>query len=110
MKEKPSDSAAVRLGHLLLDKGANADALLLFDEALKLNPRSIEAKVGRGIALVRLKEFDRAEQALRAALPLNPDPARVHYELGVIFERRGDYAAAVAQYKEGLKRYREGVK
>jgi Flp pilus assembly protein TadD len=110
MKEKPSDATALRLGQLLLKNGANGEALLSFDEALKLNPRSVEAKVGKGIALGRRGEYARAEQLLRDALGLNPNPARVHYELGVLFERRGDFAGAVSQYKEGLKRYREGMK
>jgi len=110
MKENPSDSAALRLGHLLLKKGAAGEALLSFEEALKLNPRSVEAKVGKGIAVGRRGEYAKAEQVLRDALNLNPNPARVHYELGVLSERRGDFAGAVSEYKEGLKRYREGMK
>jgi Flp pilus assembly protein TadD len=110
MKEKPADSTALRLGQLLLKKGENREALLSFEEALKLNPRSVEAKVGKGIALGRQGEYGKAELALREALPLNPNPARVHFELGVLCERRGDFAGAVSEYKEGLKRYREGMK
>jgi Flp pilus assembly protein TadD len=110
MKEKPADSTALRLGQLLLKKGDNGKALLSFEEALKLNPRSVEAKVGKGIALGRQGEYGKAEQTLREALPLNPNPARVHYELGVLCERRGDFAGAVSEYKEGLKRYQEGMK
>jgi Flp pilus assembly protein TadD len=110
MKVKPADSTALRLGQLLLKKGDNGEALLSFEEALKLNPRSVEAKVGKGIALGRQGEYDSAEQALREALPLNPNPARVHYELGVLCERRGDFSGAVSEFKEGLKRYQEGTK
>jgi Flp pilus assembly protein TadD len=110
MKEKPADYTALRLGQLLLKKGDNGEALLSFEEALKLNPRSVEAKVGKGIALGRRGEYGKAEQALREALPLNPNPARVHYELGVLCERRGDFAGAVTEYKEGLKKYQEGMK
>lgn len=110
MKEKPADSTALRLGQLLLKKGDNGEALMSFEEALKLNPRSVEAKVGKGIALGRLGEYSKAEKALREALPLNPNPARVHYELGVLCERRGDFTGAVTEYKEGLKRYQEGMK
>ena len=110
MKERPTDSTALRLGQLLLRKGASGDALQSFEEALKLNPRSIEAKVGKGIALGRQGEYGKAEQALREALPLNPNPARVHYELGILSERRGDFDGAISEYKEGLKRYQEGMK
>jgi Flp pilus assembly protein TadD len=110
MKEKPDDSTALRLGQLLLNKGDNGEALQSFEEALKLNPRSVEAKVGKGIALGRQGEYGRAEQALRDALPLNPNPARVHYEIGILCERRGDFAGAVTEYKAGLQRHKEGMK
>ena len=110
MGERPSESSLLRLGELLLKRGEADGALKCFDEALKMNPRSLEAKIGRGVALAGLGQLDRAEEALREAIPLNPSPARVHYELGRIFERRGDYAKAAAEYREGLKGFQEGMK
>lgn len=105
IKEKPVYSAYLRLGYLLLRKGALNEAMQSFNEALKFNPRSHEAKTGKGIALGRLGEFEKAEQTLRDALVLNPNPMRVHYELGLLFERRGDSGKAIAEFKEGLKKY-----
>jgi cytochrome c-type biogenesis protein CcmH/NrfG len=107
MKEKPDDSTAVRLGQLLMVKGEMDAALRSFEDALKLNPRSLDAKVGKGRSLAALGESGKAEQVLRDALVLNPDPARVHYELGLIYEGRGDFTRAVSEYKEGLKKYEE---
>lgn len=105
IKEKPVYSACLRLGNLLLGKGALNEAMHAFDEALKLNPRSHEAKTGKGIVLGRLGEFEKAEQTLRGALVLNPNPMRVHYELGLLFERRGDPGKAIAEFKEALNKY-----
>jgi tetratricopeptide (TPR) repeat protein len=110
LKETPTETSALRLGELLLKKGASDEALATFNRALGMNPRSLEAKIGRGVALGRMGETEKAEQALREALPLNPNPARVHLELGRLFEKRGDFARAIAEYKEGLKRFREGLK
>jgi tetratricopeptide (TPR) repeat protein len=110
MKEKPTDSAASRLAELLLGKGALNEAMAAFDDALKLNPRSFEARVGRGIVLGRLGKFAEAEQQLRDTLVLNPNPVRVHYELGLLYEKHGDFGKAVSEYKEGLKKYQEGKK
>lgn len=110
IKEKPACSAYLRLGHLLLKKGAPDEAMQSFDEASKVNPRSHEAKTGKGIVLARLGEFEKAEQALRDALVLNPNPMRVHYELGLLFERRGDSGKAIAEFKESLKKYQAGRK
>jgi Flp pilus assembly protein TadD len=110
LKETPTETSALRLGELLLKKGASDEALASFNRALEMNPRSLEAKIGRGVALGRMGETVKAEKALREALPLNPNPARVHLELGRLFEQRGDFARAVAEYKEGLKRFQEGLK
>ena len=110
MKKRPTDSAASRLGQLLLGKGALNEAMEAFDAALKLNPRSFEARVGKGIVLGRLGKFAEAEQQLRDALLLNPNPVRVHYELGLLYEKQGDFGKSVSEYKEGLKKYQEGKK
>jgi len=110
MKVKPTDSAASRLGQLLLGKGALNEAMGAFGEALKLNPRSFEARVGEGVVLGRQGEFAMAEQVLRDALVLNPNPVRVYYELGLLYEKHGDFGKAVSEYKEGLKKYQEGKK
>jgi len=108
MKERPADTVANRLGELLLKKGDLDGALQSYDEALRLNPRSFEARTGRGVVHARRGEYDMAEKILRDALVLNPDPARVHYELGLIYEQRGDFPRAIEEYKEGLKKYRNG--
>lgn len=108
MKENPTDSVAIRLGHILLSKGVLDKAIAAFDEALRLNPRAFEARVGKGVALGRQGELDKAEQLLREALVLNPNPVRVHYELGLIFEKRGEFDKSVAEFKEGLKLHKEG--
>jgi TolA-binding protein len=47
-------------------------------------------------------------EALRRTLVLNPHPVRVHYKLGLLHEKQGDFGKAVAEYKEGLKKYQEG--
>ncbi len=109
-KEAPTETSALRLGELLLKKGASDEALASFNRALEMNPRSLEAKIGRGVALGRIGETEKAEKALREALPLNPNPAHVHLELGRLFEQRGNFAGAVVEYKEGLKRFQEGLK
>jgi cytochrome c-type biogenesis protein CcmH/NrfG len=110
MKEKPTDSAASRLGQLLLGKGALNEAMEAFDVAMELNPRSFEARIGKGIVLGRQGEFAKAEQVLRDALVLNPNPVRVHYELGQLYEKQDHFGKAVSEYKEGLKKSQEGKK
>jgi tetratricopeptide (TPR) repeat protein len=99
-----------KLGYLLLKKGELNDAMGAFDTALKLNPHNPEALTGRGIVLSRKGEFKKAEQVLKEALILNPDPARAHFELGKVYERLGDYTSAINEFKEGIKKSRQGRK
>jgi len=109
VKEDPSNASLhVRLAELLVKKGALDEAMLLFDEALKLNPRAHEAKTGRGIVLARRGNFQEAEAVLKAALILNPNPVRTHYELGLVYEKLGDLEKAVAEFKEGIRKHEQG--
>jgi Flp pilus assembly protein TadD len=107
----PPDSLLdVRLGFLLLKKGAPDEAQLLFAEALKLSPRSHSALTGEGIVLARKGELRKAEQTLKEALAQNPNPVRAHYELGVVYEKLGEFDKALQEYKEGISKHQQGRK
>jgi tetratricopeptide (TPR) repeat protein len=100
----------VRLGYLLLNAGAPAEAKTAFDEALKRNEHSHAALTGEGIVLARAGNLKEAEQVLKAALVRNPDPVRTLYELGLVYEKAGDPEKALAEYKEGIAKYQLGRK
>jgi tetratricopeptide (TPR) repeat protein len=109
VKDDPSNaSRLVRLAELLVKKGALDEAMLSFDEALKINPRSHDAKTGRGIVLARRGSLQEAEGVLKEALVLNPNPVRTHYELGLVYEKLGDLEKALAELKEGLRKHEQG--
>jgi cytochrome c-type biogenesis protein CcmH/NrfG len=98
----------VRLGYLLVDKGALDEAMSAFDEALKINPRACDAKTGRGVVQARKGSLKEAAQTLKDALLLNPNPVRTHYELGLVYEKLGDLEKAVAEFKEGINKHEQG--
>jgi tetratricopeptide (TPR) repeat protein len=100
----------VSLGFLLLKKGALAEAQKVFDDALALNNSYHDALTGKGIVLERMGKDKEAEELLQKALVLNPNPVRTHYELGFLYEKRGDYTSAVAEYKKGIEKYQQGRK
>lgn len=108
--EPASVKAQVALGFLLLQKGAVEEAGTVFDNALALNARFHDALTGKGIVLARMGEDKEAEEFLQKALILNPNPVRTHYELGLLYEKKGDFAKAVAEYKKGIEKYKQGRK
>jgi tetratricopeptide (TPR) repeat protein len=64
--------------------------------------------IGTALALVEQGKSDEAEQLLLQALALNPDPAQVYYQLGRIYEQRGDNLKAIAAFKEGIRIHEQG--
>jgi len=98
----------IRLGYLYVEKGSFEDAMRSFDAALQQNPRSHEAKTGRGVVLARQGHLKEAEEALKDALILNPNPVRTHYELGLVYAKAGDLEKAIAEFKDGIKKHEQG--
>jgi predicted Zn-dependent protease with MMP-like domain len=78
--------------------GACERALASLDAALEHMPRSVDARVERGIALFELCRFKDAQAAFERVLKDAPDEAWAHHYLGLMAERRGDV-------KEAKKRF-----
>ena len=51
---------------------------------------------------IGLDELDEAERSLAHALELEPDLADVHYNLGLVLEKRGNVAGAAAAYEKEI--------
>lgn len=64
---------ATKLGLAEMARGNNAQAETHFDEALKLNPRNVQALLGRGILYQNTGQVIRAREMYEAVLALRPD-------------------------------------
>lgn len=73
-------------------------ALQVLEEALALNPSSVEALLERGIALFELCRFKEAAAAFEQVLSVTADEPWAHHYLGLLAERRRDF-------KESKKRF-----
>lgn len=100
--------AHIRLGYLQLKRDDNSAALRSFEAALLLKPDSPAAKTGKGVAMAGKGDLKGAEVILKEALALNPNPVRTHYELGVVYQKLGFFTKAIAEYKEGIKQFKQG--
>jgi tetratricopeptide (TPR) repeat protein len=79
---------------------ARADeALAHVNDAIRLQPELVEARYERGVSLFNLCRFEEAGAAFKAVLGLAPDDPYAHYHMGLIYERDGRMADAVAHFQ-----------
>lgn len=60
------------IGMMLFEKHNRADALDAFDKALKINPKAVEALVGKGLVALQTFDVKEAERSAELALKVNP--------------------------------------
>ena len=69
----------------------------------ELEPKRAEPYLLQGQILTALKEYDRAEAALRKAVAFAPDNDFVHVRLGTLQLERGDTDSALTELEEALR-------
>jgi arylsulfatase A-like enzyme len=79
-----------------------APALARVVEGRRLEPSSFYGALTEGLVARAAGQIDRAEQAFREAIAMNPDLAVAHLELGRLAEGRGDRQTAGAEYRRAL--------
>ena len=96
------DTPAGRLQEALQleSNGKAADALKIYDELIKENPRDVAALAYRGWLLKRAGLPDQAMASLDAALAIDPRFPDAHFFRGmVLYQDRKDPAAAVTEFR-----------
>ena len=100
-----------------LDKGKelfrndqDAEAVLAFMEAVRLDPELAEAHFRLGLGYESLGKRDEAESAYKKAAEAykkyfeeHENDGEAHYNLGQIYANLGNYSEAIRQYREATK-------
>ena len=103
---QPDNGDALHLlGVLRYQQRDPAAAVPLIEAALKIIPGNIYARVGLGLALLRLNRFDEALDTFDRALAIKPDYAEALTRRGDALLGLGRQADALASYNRSL-RYR----
>ena len=101
----------------LLEKGkelyrndADAEAVLAFQEAIRLDPDLAEAHFRLGLGYESLGKREEAEAqykkavvAFRKYLEANSEDPEAHYDLGQTYAGLGQYSDAIREYREATK-------
>jgi len=88
----------VNLGALLCDQSRCPEAVAMFDYAVAGGTRSALLHFNHAIVLEEVGELERAEDAYRSALELDPAMTDAHYNLGLLLEKRGDGQGALRHF------------
>ncbi|HET6387151.1 MAG TPA: tetratricopeptide repeat protein [Armatimonadota bacterium] len=82
--------------------GKHEESASLYRQYVDLRPRSPGGWRGLAYSLLALSDWDGAVAALKEALRLKPDYADARVLYAFALERKGEVAAAIAQYRAGI--------
>jgi tetratricopeptide (TPR) repeat protein len=90
------------MGNYFLDRGANHDALLAYEKAIKIEPSAVPPYVNSSLAYSRLKKTPKAEAMLNQALQIDPNNAAANYHKGILKMNQGDTIMAEESFRAAL--------
>ncbi len=91
-----------RRGSANYDMARYAEALADYTAAIKADPESPRAHLGRVDVYLQSRRYDLAMPDLEAALKIKPDEPVTHYELGLVLGYQGKFAESLAAYQMAL--------
>lgn len=90
------------LGYVLERQGLLESAAEAYEEALKLDPKSVTSHYNLAVHLARNKEYSKAENHLRTAVKINPD-SKVYTGLGAVLWQQGQADEAISTLKTAIE-------
>ena len=78
-------------------------AIIVYDNAIALNPRDFKAFLHRGLAKENLRNYEGAIDDHSKAIALNPDHAPAYYSRGVARQKLGDFDGALSDYNSAIE-------
>jgi len=84
----------------LINVGQNADqfSVASINQAIALDPYNPQLYIELGGVYYQLQQWDQAQQQFQVAINLKRDFANAYYNLGHVFEQKGDLQNALAAY------------
>jgi tetratricopeptide (TPR) repeat protein len=90
-------------GNSRLGKGAYAEAVALFEQAIELDPSHAESLNNLGTLLPHVGRHEEAEQCFRQAIAIKPNYADPYSNLGILLKSKNQFVAAEAALRRALK-------
>lgn len=95
--------AWLTLGNLLMERHKLMEAIEVFGKATDIEPKNAESWAGLGSAYARAMYAEKAVDALKRSIQLNPNVPRVHSALGYELKTLGDQEGALREFRTAIK-------
>ncbi|MEL6348065.1 MAG: tetratricopeptide repeat protein [Myxococcota bacterium] len=96
-------ASRAELGAAYLREQNPANAVVILEEAVKLDSRNAQAWEHLGLAYMAQGAPEESERALQRAVRLAPDTAEIRNTYGILLMSEGRYTDAIAQFEQALK-------
>ena len=95
--------AYIALGEAYAERGNDGEAAAAYGQALKLEPRNVDALRGAAAVFMRNKQSQKAVEVLDALVKLQPSDPKAHADLGAAFYAAGNQEAAERQFNLAVR-------
>jgi len=96
-------SEKIQEGNLLINKSRYDDAIKLYDQVLKIDPRSVEALNGKGLAFNKLGRYEDAITWFDNSLKIEPNSAQVLNNKGISLANLDRFEEAITMFDKAIK-------
>ena len=96
----PSDADFYNRGDTHIERGEYDQALVVYTEAIRLNPNDAMAFNERAFVYDKKGDYDRAIADSTEAIRLNPKFAKAFNNRGFAYKNKGEYERAIADYTD----------
>ena len=86
-----------------LERDSPEEARQAYEEALRMAPTCVEARINLGRLYHEAGDLGQAEACYRAALATAPNDAVAHFNLGVVLEAHGQTTAAIEEFSAAIR-------
>ncbi len=90
--------------HSYLEGRADEQGFQRHLQTLTLNPQDADAQYQLGLISLKRQKLEAAQNHFENAVRIDPQVPDYHYYLGRVYEARGEWASALAQYEETYRR------
>ena len=99
----PSAKEFFKNGVAFQNAGKYEEAILLYNESIKLNPNHAASYNNRGISYRKLKKYEQSLKDFNKAILLNPNYAVAHYNRGITYDNLKNYEQAIKDYDKAIE-------